>query len=312
VLAQLQEKHPDDIRIIFRHYPLPSHTLSAQAAHATEAAGLQGKFWEMHDKIFAEQQAWVSMTAEQFQTWLEEQAQAMDLDRAKFAEDMKSPAVVKKVTDNQQHALDIGIPYTPFVLVNGKMYPENLPRDITSFESFLKLFEVQNRQFTYCPPMQIDAKKQYIATVKTEKGDVVIQLFPDKAPMAVNSFVFLARQGWFDDVTFHRVIPNFVAQTGDPSGTGFSGPGYYFEDEITDLTFDKAGLLGMANSGPGTNGSQFFITFAPASNLDGKYTIFGQVIEGMENVEKLTPRDPNEAFNLPPGDKILSVEIEEK
>jgi cyclophilin family peptidyl-prolyl cis-trans isomerase len=113
-------------------------------------------------------------------------------------------------------------------------------------------------------------------------------------------------------VTFHRVLPEFVAQTGDPSGTGFSGPGYYFDDEITDLKFDKEGVLGMAKSGPNTNGSQFFITFAPAPNLDNKYTVFGQVIEGMENVKKLTPRNPEEGFNLPPGDKILSVEIKEQ
>jgi cyclophilin family peptidyl-prolyl cis-trans isomerase len=312
VLKELQEKHPDDIRIVFRHYPLPSHNLSIQAAQASEAAGMQGKFWEMHDAIFAAQGNWAGMTAEQFQTWLEEQAKGMDLDQSKFIEDMNSAAVVKKVADNQKHALDIGIPYTPFMLMNGKMYPDNLPRDITSLESFLKMFQVQENQYTYCPPMRVDPKKQYIATLKTEKGDVVVQLFPDKAPMAVNSFVFLAREGWFDDITFHRVIPNFVAQTGDPSGTGFTGPGYYFEDEITDLKFDKAGMLGMANSGPGTNGSQFFITYAPATNLDGKYTVFGQVIEGMENVEKLTPRNPDEGFNLPAGDTIISVEIEEK
>lgn len=312
MLAQLQEKHPEDIRVVFRHYPLPSHPLSVQAAQATEAAGVHGKFWEMHDAIFAGQSTWGAMTAEQFQTWLEAQAQALGLDAQKFTSDMNSAEVQKKVADSQQHALNIGIPYTPFLLVNGKMYPENLPRDITSMELFMQMFQVEKRQFTYCPPMQIDTNKQYAATLKTEKGDVVIELFPDKAPMAVNSFIFLAQQGWFNNVTFHRVLPGFVAQSGDPSGTGFSGPGYYFEDEISDLKFDKPGVLGMANAGAGTNGSQFFITYAPATNLDGKYTIFGHVIEGMENVEELTPRDPNQAFNLPPGDKILSVEIEEK
>ena len=111
-------------------------------------------------------------------------------------------------------------------------------------------------------------KKQYIATIHTEKGDIVIQLFPDKAPLAVNSFVFLARQGWFDGVTFHRVIPGFAAQAGDPSGTGKGNPGYFFNNEISDLKFDKPGMVGMANSGPDTNGSQFFITFAPAAHLE--------------------------------------------
>ena len=139
-----------------------------------------------------------------------------------------------------------------------------------------------------------------------------MQLFPDKAPLAVNSFVFLARQGWFDGVTFHRVIPGFIAQAGDPSGTGRGNPGYFFNNEISDLKFDKPGMLAMANSGPDTNGSQFFITFAPAANLDGSYTIFGQVISGLDVAEKLTPRDTSQGGNLSPGDKIISVIIEEK
>jgi cyclophilin family peptidyl-prolyl cis-trans isomerase len=129
----------------------------------------------------------------------------------------------------------------------------------------------------------------------------------------VNSFVFLARQGWFDGVTFHRVIPGFVAQAGDPSGTGTGGPGYYFANEIrTDLGFDKPGMVGMANAGPDTNGSQFFIVYAPQPKLDGSYTVFAQVIQGMDVVESLTPRDPQTSLGLPPGDKILGVTIEEK
>ena len=171
---------------------------------------------------------------------------------------------------------------------------------------------VEDEQFTQCPPMEIDQTKQYVATITTEKGEVKIELFADKAPMAVNSFIFLAQNGWFDDVTFHRVIPGFVAQTGDRTGTGFGGPGYYFINEVSDLKFDKAGVVGMANSGADSNGSQFFITLGATPNLDGSYTIFGQVIEGMEVVNSLTERDPSQNGNLPPGDKILSVTIEEK
>jgi cyclophilin family peptidyl-prolyl cis-trans isomerase len=310
VLAQLVQKHPDEIRVIYRYFPLPSHPLSLPAAYAAEAAGLQGKFWEMHDLIFAKQDAWAGMTPAQFQTWLEEQAQSLNLDKAKFVQDMSSQPVMDKIQAAQKHGQDIQIPGTPLVLINGQYYQG--PRDIESFESILGLFQLKDKQYTYCPPMQIDPKKQYTSTLKTEKGDIVIQLFPDKAPMAVNNFVFLARQGWFNNVTFHRVIPNFVAQAGDPSGSGFGGPGYSFEDEISDLKFDKAGMVAMANAGPGSNGSQFFITFAPASNLDGKYTIFGQVIEGMDVAQKLTPRDTAQTPNLPAGDKILSVEIKEK
>jgi cyclophilin family peptidyl-prolyl cis-trans isomerase len=160
--------------------------------------------------------------------------------------------------------------------------------------------------------MKIDPAKQYLAVVHTEKGDITIELFADKAPVAVNSFVFLAREGWFDGVTFHRVLPGFVAQAGDPTGSGYGGPGYAFDNEIADLTFDQPGLVAMANAGPGSNGSQFFITFSAVPRLNGGYTIFGRVLDGMDVAATLTPRDPSKPGELPPGDKILTIEIQEK
>jgi len=168
------------------------------------------------------------------------------------------------------------------------------------------------KQWSSAPPMTIDPTKQYFATVKMAKGgEFVIQLYADKAPVTVNNFVFLARQGFFDGTTFHRVLDGFMAQGGDPTGTGMGGPGYQFQDEFSDLKFDKAGLLAMANSGPGTNGSQFFITFDATPWLDGKHTIFGFVVSGMDVVNGLTRRDPsaNPGF---PGDAIASVTIEER
>lgn len=310
VLSEFVEKHPDDVLVVFRHFPLPSHPLAIQAAAASEAAGLQGEFWEMHDRIFAGQSAWNEMTPEQFAVWLEGQANEMGLDEAKFIEDMTSTAVVDKVKAAQQKGIETQIPGTPFLLLNGQIYQG--PRDLGNLEAIFQLFKLKDKQYTYCPPMQIDINKQYIATLETEKGDIVVQLFPDKAPKAVNSFVFLARQGWLNGITFHRVLPDFVAQAGDPSGTGFGGPGYTFADEITELKFDKPGVLGMANSGPGSNGSQFFITYNAVPSLDGRYTVFGEVIEGMETLRNLTPRDPSQSMDLPPGDKILSVRIQEK
>ncbi|NLI44720.1 MAG: peptidylprolyl isomerase [Chloroflexi bacterium] len=166
---------------------------------------------------------------------------------------------------------------------------------------------------TECPPWVIDQSKSYTATIKTEKGDIVIQLFDDEAPITVNSFVYLAEKGFFDGVTFHRVLHDFVAQAGDPSGTGISGSGYEFRDEIVStLTYDEAGMVGMANAGANTNGSQFFITYVPATQLTGKYTIFGKVIEGMDVLQKLTERDPQNNPDAPAGDKILSITIEVK
>ena len=182
----------------------------------------------------------------------------------------------------------------------------------TNIQSIVELQKLEKQQFTSCPPMSIDPAKQYVATLETEKGNIVIELFPDKAPLAVNNFVYLARSGWYDGVTFHRVIPEFVAQGGDPSGTGFGGPGYAFINETSELKFDKSGVVAMANAGPDSNGSQFFITYAPTPQLDGGYTIFGQVIAGQDVAESLTPRDPSQPVDLPVGDQILRVTIEEK
>lgn len=172
---------------------------------------------------------------------------------------------------------------------------------------------VGTKQYSAAPPMLIDVTKQYFATVKMAKGgEFVIQLFPDKAPSAVNSFVFLARQGYFDGVTFHRVLEGFMAQGGDPTGTGSSGPGYTFVNEANDLKFDKAGVVAMANTGqPNSNGSQFFILFGPYGLSESDYTIFGQVTEGMDVVNAITRRDPDQNPTFT-GDVIESITIIEK
>jgi cyclophilin family peptidyl-prolyl cis-trans isomerase len=160
------------------------------------------------------------------------------------------------------------------------------------------------------PAMVIDTGKQYTATIETEKGSMVAELFAKDVPKTVNNFVFLAREGFYDGTTFHRVIPGFMVQGGDPTGTGRGGPGYKFDDEFTGHTHE-AGTLSMANAGPNTNGSQFFITFTPQHGLDGKHSVFGQLIEGMDVLEKLTPRDPNQNPQFE-GDKIIRITIEER
>ncbi len=161
------------------------------------------------------------------------------------------------------------------------------------------------------PPLTIDPSKTYLATFKTAKGDITAELYADKAPNTVNNFIFLAKQGFYDNTTFHRVLADFMAQGGDPTGSGMGGPGYTFADEIDPfLNFDRAGLLAMANSGPNTNGSQFFITFAPTPWLNSKHTIFGEIVKGAEVLDKLTRRDP-EQNTTTPGDTLLTIEISE-
>jgi peptidylprolyl isomerase/peptidyl-prolyl cis-trans isomerase B (cyclophilin B) len=159
------------------------------------------------------------------------------------------------------------------------------------------------------PSMEIDPSKSYEAVFTTDVGEFTVRLFSEQAPLTVNNFVFLARQGYYDNTTFHRVLPGFMAQGGDPTGTGAGGPGYTFEDEFDPgLQFDRPGLLAMANRGPDTNGGQFFITYAPTPHLNGLHTIFGEVIEGAEVVANLKPRDPQANPDFP-GSALLSVEI---
>jgi cyclophilin family peptidyl-prolyl cis-trans isomerase len=162
------------------------------------------------------------------------------------------------------------------------------------------------------PDMMIDPGKSYQATIVTEKGDIVIELYAEQVPNTVNNFVFLAGEGFYDDTTFHRVLPGFMAQGGDPTGTGTGGPGYSFEDEFDpELRHDGPGVLSMANAGPNTNGSQFFITYDATPHLDDRHAVFGRVIEGIDVLEGLTPRDPQQAPDFA-GDTIVTIKIEEE
>ena len=166
------------------------------------------------------------------------------------------------------------------------------------------------KQWSTSPVMQIDPKKKYKAHMETDKGTMVIELFADKTPNTVNNFVFLCREGFYDGVIFHRVIANFMVQGGDPTGTGMGGPGYKFADEFhPTLKHDKQGVLSMANAGPGTNGSQFFITHLATPHLDNRHSVFGQVVEGLDVLMSIPPRDPNN--RNAPAVKIVRVTIEE-
>ncbi len=157
------------------------------------------------------------------------------------------------------------------------------------------------KQYKAPPTLAIDPNKKYKARMKTSKGDIVIELFADKVPNTVNNFVFLAREGFYDGVTFHRVIADFMVQGGDPTGTGRGGPGYQFRDEFAPgLKHDGAGVLSMANAGPNSNGSQFFITHVPTPWLDGKHSVFGRLLEGQEVL-----------FAIEQGDMIDTIVIDE-
>ncbi len=166
------------------------------------------------------------------------------------------------------------------------------------------------QQYSAAPAMTLDTTHSYKAVFKTVKGDITVELFADKTPITVNNFVFLAREGYYDNTVFHRVIPDFMVQGGDPTGTGRGGPGYRFQDEFdSSLKHDKPGTLSMANAGPGTNGSQFFLTHVPTPHLDGRHSVFGHVVEGLDVLMSIAVREPSDTSF--PGDALNTIEIVE-
>jgi cyclophilin family peptidyl-prolyl cis-trans isomerase len=493
-LAQLQKDNPQDVQIVYHEFPLmnitqqgtPFHDKAELASKAAEAAGAQGKFWEMHDLLYSTQNDWAALTPGEFRPLLDKYATQIGLDLPTFTADIGSQVIAERVKAAFDQALKLGLQGTPSIFINDQPYqmaptPEmfkfamklikegtygtppaetidraspytatiattkgnivvaldaaSAPQAVNSFiflarhgwydntpftavtdkfvvggglgdtngfpgytvsaennqtadasPGMMGLFPLDQQgqyygamffiardvitgtmglpffgrvlsgqdalnalalranpqapavdaitavtvegptvaprptptarptlQWSQPPAMQIDVNKSYTATLTTAKGVIVIQLLPKIAPLTVNNFVFLARQGFYDGVTFHRVIPGFMAQGGDPTGTGTGGPGYQFVNEVTTtVKFDGPGLVAMANAGPNTNGSQFFITYAAAPHLDGQYSIFGKVVQGMEVALTLSPRDPSMNPNAPPGDTLISVTIEEK
>jgi cyclophilin family peptidyl-prolyl cis-trans isomerase len=306
VLEQLLKEFPNDVRAIFRHFPLPSHPNSLLATQAAEAAGMQGKFFELTDLLFAQQATWSPMDLAAFETWLDSQAEPLGLNKEQFLTDMKSAAVVQKALDYQKQAMDAGVSYTPFIMVNGRIW-EGI--DLPNMRILVKLLREEKNLFAECPTNVLEAGKQYTATIETEVGNIVLKLQTDKVPLSSNAFVWLVQHGWYDNTSFFNVIRGDptqveVALTGDRTETGYGTAGFNISPEIVPaLKFDKPGMVGFVN------GSQLFITYGPIANLDGRYTVLGEVIEGMDVVQKLAVTPMDAAGNLAPGTKITKVTI---
>jgi cyclophilin family peptidyl-prolyl cis-trans isomerase/protein-disulfide isomerase len=319
LMSQIASAYPDDVLVVYRHFPLNSiHPNAQKSAEAAEAAGIQGQFWAYHDILFTRQQEWSSLNQNDARAYFIDVAEELGLDIEQFTTDLDDGVYADYVAQSEMEAVALGMPGTPSAIVNGQPIPgEGLPRDFETWDNFIKeeisLKNLESNQYASAPEMTINTDARYLAHLEMESGQTfTIELLPKSAPLTVNSFVFLAREGYFDGVTFHRVLPGFVAQTGDPTGTGRGGPGYLLPNEIDPaLSHDTKGVVAMANAGPDTNGSQWYITYGDVSQLDGSYTIFGRVIEGMEVVEGITPRDPSRSANLPPGDRIAQITIEE-
>jgi cyclophilin family peptidyl-prolyl cis-trans isomerase len=309
-LKQLSLNHPDDLQLVYLEAPQTGQDKDALAVRAVEAADLQGMYWEMHDLLFEQQADWVDLAPSQFEDWAASQAGILGMDETRFRADFRSPAVADQLQQAILATVNVQGLALPLIYLNGDIPPL---ADLASLDTLVSMDVLIAHQFSDCPPWGIDPLKQYIVTLHTARGEATIELYPDKAPLAVNNFVFLARQGWYDGNTFQRVLPGVLAETGDPSGTGFGNPGYYFDTEAAPgLRFDQAGVVAMENTGINTNGSQFFITYGPVPRFDGQFTIIGRVLTGMDVLSTLAPRDPQPGSYLPPGDELIRVTVEER
>jgi len=296
---------------------------SQQYLAAAMCAAEQGRYFAYEHAVFT------GIAANTFD--LDVSAREINLNMEQFSACKESGRYVDAALEASIAAYERGVTATPTFFINGRQVLGNDPTTIrrlieealsgggTGPTEFTEQGEItmpenpaaRNNMYTAPPAMVIDPAKQYIATIETEKGDIVAELYADKVPNTVNNFVFLAREGFYDNTTFHRVIEDFMAQAGDPTGTGMGGPGYRFADEFDPtLRHDGPGVLSMANAGANTNGSQFFITFVETPWLDGRHAVFGKVIEGLDVLLSLSIRDPQTATT--PGDLIKTIRIAEK
>ena len=311
----LEDTYGQNVRFVFRHFALSFHDKAALAAEAAEAAGAQGKFFEMHDLLFERQQEWSALASQdELAARFVEYAGQLELDTDRFSQELNTHVYQDRVNADTQTAMEAGLPGTPTYVVNGVIYPsEQLSLNPVVINAFVHLVTNPPRQYAEVPPQGIDPDKKYTATIRTGKGDIVVELFAAQAPTNVNSFVFLAQDGWYNGLAFFHVAPGFVAQNGDPTnvGLGFPYPGYSCGDEIRpDLTFDQAGMLALFTPSPGYNSSQFFITYAPQPDFNGRFTIIGRIVEGMDVAESLTQTEPGP--DQPSPDVIKTILIEEE
>jgi cyclophilin family peptidyl-prolyl cis-trans isomerase/protein-disulfide isomerase len=304
-LPLLKEAFPNEFRLVFRHFFF--HDNADLPARAAEAAGRQGKFFEVKSFIFEDVENWYGKTGTDFETWIRSTAEKFDLDADQMVADFNDQEVIDKVAAENQKSQELGLSATPSIFINNWRYTSSdnqVPGfEVLSalFDAILQMQEVEASQYDSCPPMTVDQKLDYQMTISTDKGDIVIDLNDDEAPYAVNAIMFLADEGWYDDLSFYAVEENFVL-TGDPSNTSYGSPGFVFLDEIsTSRTFNEEGVVGMYHPAPGRNSSQIFITKKPMADIDSVFTVLGKVTEGLDILNQLAK-----------DDNIISVVVSEK
>lgn len=312
VVSEILAAHPRDVNLVYRPVPiLPTNDKAGLAGRAVQAAAGQTAFWSMYDALYERWKEWSDLTPDAFRTWLLSAAEDAGLDVQRFEADLDDPENLVLQERAYAQAVSAGIPSVPFVFLNGDLYRLSLDR--SSLEAAVRLAVLSSRRFVTYPPLVIDPDRDYTAHLLLNIGEVVVQLLPRSAPKAVNSFVFLAEQGWYDESPIFRVVPGRLVETGDPSGTGIGDAGYFFETEIDPAyVYDHAGVAGMTNSGAETNSSIFFITLGPVPEFDGERTVFGQVAEGLDFLQALDERDPLADLLQPAQAELIRITLEVK
>jgi cyclophilin family peptidyl-prolyl cis-trans isomerase len=310
----LTDRYGDQLRFVYRHLPLVSiHDKAIITAEATEAAAAQGKFWEMHDLLYEEQQEWNGLSEEDLVDKLIEYAGELELDTERFEEELAEHIYRDQIMADYEAYQEYGQMATPTYVVNKILYPTQEFGGFGRLEAFLALVLMQDDMYDSPPSQVIESGKDYTAIIKTTKGDITVELFADQVPTNVNSFAFLAKEGWYDGLDFFYVDHEQVALSGDPtnSGAGLPYAGYYCTDEtVSDYSFDEVGLLALYTPAANRNSSSFFITYAPQPDFTGNFTIIGRISEGMDVAESLTQTQPG-PDQLEP-DAVETIVIEEK
>jgi cyclophilin family peptidyl-prolyl cis-trans isomerase/protein-disulfide isomerase len=310
----LRDKYGDQLRFVYRHLPLTSiHDKAIITAEAVEAAAAQGKFWELHDLLYERQQEWSGLSEEEMFDKLIEYAGELELDTEQFETALTEHTYREEILADYEAYQEYGQMATPTYVVNKIFYPTREFGGFGQLEGFIGLVTMKDEMYDSVPSQVIEPDKDYVATIRTSKGDITVDLFDDQVPTNVNSFAFLAEGGWYDGLDFFFVDPEQVALSGDPtnSGSALPYPGYTCSDETTpDLSFDEAGMLALYTRAPNLNSSSFFITYTPQPDFTGSFTIIGRVIEGMDVAESLTARQPG--ADQPEPDVIETIVIEEE